>query len=164
MAGMEPKKLSREKLADGSVLLFLKERFQDDMNEDNLIELMQVLRDSILLVPMKVLMSAADAERMRLYEENMKFVAENDIQVVPATATLEDQNYMFIFSQPEQIPVDYSDAVSIMRIPWEKVYQYFIDDEGIYGIVLAPFTENLEIPEELIHAISRMDSALVDEA
>ena len=29
MAGMEPKKLSREKLADGSVLLFLKERFQD---------------------------------------------------------------------------------------------------------------------------------------
>ena len=164
MAGMEPKKLSREKLADGSVLLFLKERFQDDMNEDNLIELMQVLRDSILLVPMKVLMSAADAERMRLYEENMKFVAENDIQVVPATATLEDQNYMFIFSQPEQIHVDYSDAVSIMRIPWEKVYQYFIDDEGIYGIVLDPFTENLEIPEELIHAISRMDSALVDEA
>ena len=51
-----------------------------------------------------------------------------------------------------------------MRIPWEKVYQYFIDDEGIYGIVLDPFTENLEIPEELIHAISRMDSALVDEA
>ena len=100
MAGMEPKKLSREKLADGSVLLFLKERFQDDMNEDNLIELMQVLRDSELYVPMKVLMSAADAERMRLYEENMKFVAENDIQVVPATATLEDQNYMFIFSQP----------------------------------------------------------------
>ena len=164
MAGMEPKKLSREKLADGSVLLFLKERFQDDMNEDNLIELMQVLRDSILLVPMKVLMSAADAERMRLYEENMKFVAENDIQVVPATATLEDQNYMFIFSQPEQIPVDYSDPVNSTRIPWETVYQYFIEDEGIYGIVLDPFTETLEIPEELIHAISRMDSALVDEA
>lgn len=163
MAGMEPKALSREKLADGNILLFLKERFQDDMTEDNLIELMQVLRDSVVIVPMQVLMSAADAERMRLYEENMKFVAENDISVVPATATIEDENYMFIFSQPEQIPVDYSDTVTLMRAPWAKVYEYFTADESIFGIVLDPFTENLEIPEELIHAIAQMESRLVDE-
>lgn len=163
MAGMEPKGLSREKLADGNILLFLKERFQDDMTEDNLIELMQVLRDSTVIVPMKVLMSAADAERMRLYEENMKFVAENDISVVPATANIEDENYMFIFSQPEQIPVDYSDTVTLMRANWAKVYEYFTADESIFGIVLDPFTENLEIPEELIHAIAQMESRLEDE-
>lgn len=163
MAGMEPKGLSREKLADGNILLFLKERFQDDMTEDNLIELMQVLRDSTVIVPMQVLMSAADAERMRLYEENMKFVAENDISVVPATANIEDENYMFIFSQPEQIPVDYSDTVTLMRANWAKVYEYFTADESIFGIVLDPFTENLEIPEELIHAIAQMESRLEDE-
>ena len=163
MAGMEPKGLSREKLADGNILLFLKERFQDDMTEDNLVELMQVLRDSTLILPMQVLMSAADAERMRLYEENMKFVAENDIQVVPATATIEDENYMFIFSQPEQIPVEYSETVTLMRAPFEKVYQYFIDDDSIFGIVLDPFTENLELPAELINAIANMESRLEDE-
>lgn len=163
MAGMEPKELSREKLADGNILLFLKERFQDDMSEENLMELLQTLRDSVLYVPMQVLMSEADAERMRLYNEEMKFVAEHDVSVVPATATIEDQNYMFIFSQPEQIPVDYSDQFSMMRAPWEKVYQYFIDDETIHGIVLDPFTENLEIPEELIHAISKLPSRFAGE-
>lgn len=163
MAGMEPKRLSREKLADGNILLFLKERFQDDMTEDNLIELMQVLRDSTVVIPMQVLMSAADAERMRLYEENMKFVAENDISVVPATMNIEDEKYMFIFSQPEQIPVDYSETVTLMRAPFAKVYEYFTADESIFGIVLDPFTENLELPEELIHAIARMESRLEDE-
>ncbi|MBQ2016531.1 MAG: SseB family protein, partial [Clostridia bacterium] len=118
MADMEPKKLSREKLEDGSVLLLLKERFQDDMTEDNLLELMQVLRDSVVILPMQVLMSAADAERMRLYEENMKFVAENEVQVVPAVSELEGEKYMFIFSQAEQIPVEYSESVTLMRAPY----------------------------------------------
>ena len=164
MADMEPKKLSREKLEDGSVLLLLKERFQDDMTEDNLLELMQVLRDSVVILPMQVLMSAADAERMRLYEENMKFVAENEVQVVPAVSELEGEKYMFIFSQAEQIPVEYSESVTLLRAPYEKVYQYFMEDETLYGIVLDPFTENLELPAELIHSIARMDSHLEDEA
>ncbi len=162
MAGMQPKGLSREKLADGNILLFLKERFQDDQNEDNLLELMQTLRDSILILPMQVMMSSADVERMRLYEENMKFVADNEIEVIPATATIEGENYMFIFSQAEQIPVDYSEAVTLMRAPWEKVYDYFTKDESIYGIVLDPFTENLELPEEIIHAISKMETRFED--
>lgn len=157
MAGMQPKGLSAEKLADGNVLLFLKERFQDDMNEDNLVELMQVLRESVLILPMKVLMSAADEERMRLYEENMKLKVEGDVQVVPATAPIEGENYMFIFSQAEQIPVEYSDSVTLMRAPWQKVYQYLIDDPTIFGIVLDPFTENLELPRELADAISQME-------
>ena len=163
MAGMEPKGLSREKLEDGNVLLFLKERFQDDMNEDNLVELMQVLRDSTVLVGVQVMMSAADQERMRLYEENMKFVAENDVQVIPFTTSIEDENYMFIFSQAEQIPVEFSDQVNIMRAPWAKVYEYFSSDPSIEGIVLDPFTENLELPAELIEAISRMKSRFPDE-
>ena len=164
MADMETKNLSREKLEDGSVLLLLKERFQDDMTEDNLVELMRVLRDSVVILPMQVLMSAADAERMRLYEENMKFVAENEVQVVPAVSELEGEKYMFIFSQSEQIPVEYSESVTLMRAPYEKVYQYFMEDESLSGILLDPFTENLELPAELIHAIARMDSHLVDEA
>ena len=164
MADMETKNLSREKLEDGSVLLLLKERFQDDMTEDNLVELMRVLRDSVVILPMQVLMSAADAERMRLYEENMKFVAENEVQVVPAVSELEGEKYMFIFSQAEQIPVEYSESVTLMRAPYEKVYQYFMEDESLSGILLDPFTENLELPAELIHAIDRMDSHLVDEA
>ncbi|MBQ8083002.1 MAG: SseB family protein [Clostridia bacterium] len=161
---MEPKKLSREKLEDGNILLFVKERFQDDMTEDNLVELMKVLRDSTLILPMQVIMSAADAERMRLYEENMKFVAENDISVVPATAKIDDGNYMFIFSQPEQIPVEYSESVTLMRAPFEKVYQYFSEDSEVDSIVLDPFTENLELPRELINAIAQMESQLEDEA
>ena len=51
-----------------------------------------------------------------------------------------------------------------MRAPYEKVYQYFMEDETLYGIVLDPFTENLELPAEIIHAIARMDSHLEDEA
>ena len=40
----------------------------------------------------------------------------------------------------------------------------FMEDESLSGILLDPFTENLELPAELIHAIARMDSHLVDEA
>ena len=164
MADMEPKNLSREKLEDGSVLVSVKERFQDDMTEENLLELMQILRDSIVILPMQVLMSAADAERMRLYEENMKFVAENEVQVVPAVTEIEGERYMLMFSQPEQIPVDFSESVTLMRAPYERVYQYFTEDESLYGIILDPFTENLELPAELIHGIANMDSHLEDEA
>ena len=160
---VEPNGLSREKLADGNILLSLKERFQDDMNEENLVELMQVLRDSTLILPMQVLMSAADAERMRLYEENMKFVAENDVKVVPATAVIEDENCMFVFSQAEQIPVEYSEVVTLMRAPWPKVYEYYSSDESIDVIVLDPFTENLALPRELVDAISQMDSRFPEE-
>ena len=156
MAGMQPKGLSAEKLADGNVLLFLKERFQDDMNEDNLVELMQVLRESTLIVPMQVLMSASDQEKMKLNDVGVKFVPEDEIRVVPATSVIENENSMFIFSQAEQIPVDYSETVTLMRAPFSRVYQYFTEDTSIFGIVLDPFTENLELPRELIDAIAQM--------
>lgn len=155
--------LTPEKLADGNVLLSVKERFQDDMSEENLMDLMQVLRDSVLLMPMRVIMSAADEERMRLYEENMKLVVENDVQVVPATAPIEDMTCMLIFSQAEQIPVDYSDVVTIMKAPWAKVQEYLFADDSIETVVLDPFTENLEIPRELVSAISQMESRLTEE-
>ena len=160
---IDAKDFTREKLADGNVLLAVKERLQDDMNEDNLIELMQVLRDSVLILPMRVLMSAADEERMRLYEENMKLVVENDVQVLPATATIEGENCMFVFSQAEQIPVEYSDAVTLMRAPRAKVYEYVSGDASLDAIVLDPFTENLELTRELADAISQLPSRLPEE-
>ena len=163
MEKTRPNELSREKLADGNVLLSVKERFQDDMNEDNLVDLMQVLRDSVLILPMQIHMSAADRERMRMYDENMPLVVENDVTVVPATADIEGRTYLFIFSQPEQIPTDYSELVTLMRAPWLKVYEYFIADESLGGIVLDPFTENLELTRELVGAISQMASRLPDE-
>lgn len=163
MVELEQTGLSREKLEDGNVLLSLKERFQDDMNDDNLVELMQVLRDSTLILPMEIRMSAADQERMHLYEEDMKLVMESDVQVLPVTSVIEDENYMFIFSQPEQIPVEFSESVTLMRAPFAKVYQYFSADETIDSIVLDPFTENLALPRELIEAIARMDSRFPEE-
>lgn len=163
MAEMEQKGISREKLADGNVLLSLKERFQDDMNEDNLVELMQVLRESVLILPMKVLMSASDQELLKMNDAGKNLSYENDIQVVPATAAIEGEKYMFIFSQAEQIPVDYSETVTLMRAPWWKVYNYFTADETIHGIVLDPFTENLELPAELLAAINRMTPRVPDE-
>ncbi len=154
---------SREKLEDGNVLLSLKERFRDDMNEDNLMDLMRILRDSTLILPMRVLMSAADEERMRLYEENMKLVMENDVSVVPATAVLEETNYWFVFSQAEQIPVEYSEAVTLMRAPFAKLYQYLMEDATIEAVVLDPFTEDLELPRDLLDAIAQMPSRLEEE-
>lgn len=158
MAGMAPKDLSKEKLADGNILLFLKERFQDDMSEDNLVELMQTLRDSTLILPMQVIMSASDQELMKMNDVGQKFTPEDDIQVLPAVETIAGEKYMFIFSQPEQIPVDYSDAVTLMRAPFLKAYDYYKADGTLSAMVLDPFTENLELPEELLDAISTMES------
>lgn len=157
MAGMQPKGLSKEKLADGNVLLFLKERFQDDMNEDNLVELMQVLRESVLILPMQVIMSKSDQEMMKMNDVGVKFVPEDEIQVLPATTRVEGDKCMFVFSQAEQIPVDYSDAVSLMRAPFLKAYRYFKDDPTIACMLLDPFTENLELPGELLDAIAQME-------
>lgn len=163
MAENKTEGLSREKLADGNVLVSVKERFRDDMTDENLMELMQLLRDSVLILPMRVIMSAADEERMRLYDENMKLVIENEVQVVPATVVIEDKNYLFIFSQAEQIPVEYSDTVTLMKAPFPKVYQYLMEDESIDGTVLDPFSEDLELPRELMGAIAQMPSRLIDE-
>lgn len=157
MAEMRPNELSQEKLADGNVLLSLKERFQDEMTEDNLIELMQVLRESTLILPMQIMMSASDQEKMKLNDVGVNFVPEDEIRVIPAVAAVENENYMFIFSQAEQIPVDYSESVTLMRASFAKVYNYLAEDDTVFGLILDPFTENLELPRELVEAIAQME-------
>lgn len=163
-------KITEEDLADGKMLEEAVSRFNIYSSNDTFIDVLEILRDSIVYVPYNAVLSDKDQERFEKLVNKSKdnldeligleFVAEDETRLVPDILENNGNFFFPIFSTKEAMG-EYGDNFSVMP-------QNIIDiitlaknnDKKPVGIVLNAFSEPFIIDREVWDIIEKMKSRL----
>ncbi len=155
-------KITRKTLENGNLLRRLKHTFLTTQNRHTLMPVLACLRDSEVIVPVRVNVSDADKERI-LSAEKGKSVATNDkVNFEPSLLGSDDGVFLPIFSNAQQLKPDYSQRVTLLTIPAVQAMKMALSIPNINGLVLDAFTEAMLIPKESAELILKMKSRLQD--
>lgn len=153
-------------LADGNILIENKRKLLKEPSDKRLGNLLGLLRDSTLFIPMITVMSNEDKKRMEQAQKDKKeFVPQDELSFKPDTVTGKNGGkYIPVFSQRLQIPTDYLESVQFMPASSVMIvkiaHMVAKDDEEIKGIVLDPFSEPLELPFKMADIIPTIPSSI----
>ena len=162
--------ITEEDLADGKMLEEAVSKFNSNRNNDTFIDVLEILRDSIVYVPYNAVLSDRDQERFEKIinkaGENLdelvglEFVAEDETRLIPDI--LENSgNYFFPIFSTEEAMGEYGDNFS-------KIPQNILDiiplarnnDKKPVGIVLNAFSEPFILDKEVWDIVEKMKSRL----
>lgn len=165
--------ITEEDLADGKMLEEAVSKFNSNRNNDTFIDVLEILRDSIVYMPYNAVLSDRDQER---FEEiinkagenldelvGLEFVAEDETRLIPDI--LENSgNYFFPIFSTEEAMGEYGDNFS-------KIPQNILDiiplarnnDKKPVGIVLNAFSEPFILDKEVWVIVEKLKSRLVKE-
>lgn len=165
-------KISREDLEDGKMLEEAVHIFNSERNEQNLFDVLEILRDSYVWVPCNAIMSEADQARLMdmigdIEDEDLRerlvgkqFVSEGETRFVPDILISGDDFYFPIFSTMEAMG-EYGKGFS-------KVQRHILDviplarnnEHKPVAIVLNAFSEAFELSSELWDILENMKSRI----
>lgn len=165
-------KISREDLEDGKMLEEAVHRFNSERTEQNLFDVLEILRDSYVWVPCNAVMSDADQARLMdmigdIEDEDLRerlvgkqFVSEGETRFVPDILISGDDFYFPIFSTVE-VMGEYGNNFS-------KVQRHILDviplarnnEHKPVAIVLNAFSEAFELSSELWDILENMKSRI----
>lgn len=144
-------RITREMLADGNMLRYLKTKFMNDRSQDNLISLLACMRDSTVLVPMNV--SSADGQE-----------APAALRYRPELLRGPDGGLYFpVFTQKETIPPAFENSFTWTPIEVLQCLRMAHVEEGVTGLVLDAFNEVLTMPMNVADVIPNIPSSLAEE-
>lgn len=171
VSDMNPsRKLTAADLEDGSLLKEAITIFNNDRNEQNLIEIMELLRDSYVWVPCNAVMSDNDQKRMEELIESlngdldklkgMEFVAHDETRLIPDILQNGEAFFFPVFSSAEEMG-EYGDNFS-------KVEKHFLEalnlaknnDRDLAGIVINAFSEPFVLDSQIWDLVENMNSRL----
>lgn len=144
-------KVTREMLADGNMLRYLKTKFMNDRSQDNLISLLACLRDSIVFVPMNVTGGGdgeEDSEPARYRPELLRGP--------------DGGLYFPVFTQKETIPEAFESNFTWTPIEAVQCVRMAHAEDGLTGLVIDAFTEVLTMPMNVADIIEKIPSMLAD--
>lgn len=149
-----------EILADGKVLVTLKQQFLKEKTDEAMFLFMTCLRDSVVYIPMIAMLSDEDKARLErgdtAPEGNVLFRPD----ILPHPSGLK---FFPLFTQKEQIPKPYLDK-GITALPLSVIRAVRLAKEcEVDSIVLDPYTEPCAIPMEAAQKIETLPSALSEE-
>ena len=165
-------KISREDLEDGKMLEEAVHRFNSERTEQNLFDVLEILRDSYVWVPCNAIMSEADQARLMemigdIEDEELcerlvgkQFVSEGETRFVPDILISGDDFYFPIFSTMEAMG-EYGKGFS-------KIQRHILDviplarnnEHKPVAIVLNAFSEAFELSSELWDILENMKSRI----
>lgn len=161
-----------EALKDGKILKSAVHRFVTNRNEDNFLTVLEILRDSEVLVPCNMIMSDEDQKAIEdmIHDTDQlsdlvgkEITNKNEIRMIPDILHSGERYYFPIFSSREEMG-EYGEGFSTMQsnildvIPLARNNQ-----QKLNGIVLNPFTEPFILDEEIWDIVEKMKSSLKDE-
>lgn len=163
-------KITAEDLADGSVLEAVVSRFNKKQNEENLIEVLAVLRDSNVWIPCNAVMADEDRNQIESMIKNNagdieKLVGEKintkgAMRLIPDVLQSGDEFYFPIFSTVEAMG-EYGESFSKVQHSVLKAISMAKNNEkNISGLVLNAFTEPFILDKDLWNAFEKMESSL----
>ena len=136
-----------KELEDGKVLLYLKHRFCDNAVRENLIPLLGCMRDSVLFVPFH------PAGETPVPASPVPYRMVPDILKDPS-----GNGFLPVFSQVQQLPPDYAEQFSITPLKAMDCLALAHQTEGVAGLVLDAFTEQVTRPFEIADALEDFPS------
>ncbi len=149
MEFLEDDFIDPEELADGKVLLYLKNRFRSNTIRENVIPMLGCLRDSVVFVPLK------ESPRGTLPGRR----PQPDLLAAP-----DGGRFLPVFSQREQIPPDYAESFVIAPMNAMDCLSLAHAEENVLGLVLDAFTEQVILPFEIADAMEDFPSRLRPQA
>ena len=167
------KKLTKEGLADGRMLKEAIHAFSSEPNENNLIEVLQLLRDSDVWIPCNLVFSEADEKSWgKLFEAysddpegliGQTVTATDQIRMIPDILQNGGDFFFPVFSSTEEMG-EYGNHFSKIGYSFVKAITLARNNEKkVKGIVINPFTGPFVLEEDLYDLVEKTKSRLVDE-
>ena len=163
--------LTEADLEDGSVLRSAISKFNEDRNQDNLIDVMELLRDSYVWIPCNAILSEEDQAKFEKQIEETNgnidsligeiFTNEESIRMVPDILQNGEDFFFPVFTSEEAMG-EYGNSFS-------KLQKHFLEaiplarnnDKKPVGIVIDAFSEPMVIDKELFEVIENMKSRIM---
>ena len=153
--------INPEDLADGKVLLDLKDKFISEPTQENLFPLLCCLRDSVVSVPFVVEMSEEDKKRAVSTQEGETFTNKDEVKLTADILKAENGMKFFpVFSQEEQMPEEYKQRFTVIPITMMDCLKMAHGDSSVSGLVLDGFTTSFVLPFDLADYMAQIPSRL----
>ena len=135
-----------KELENGDVLVALKSRFAEEKNQENLIALLKCMKDSKVIVPMRIEMSEEDAARIENATDGEEIETRDEIKMVPEILQAKEKRFFPMFSQICQIPKEFGTSHNLMSMPTSEALDMAHQIENLDGIVLDAFSKSVAMP------------------
>ena len=140
------RRLKRSDLEGGRLLKQALIDFNKERNEANYLELMELLRDAVIILPCRSVSSQ---------DEQMK--------LVPDVLKSDDEFFMPVFSSSEEMK-DYAKDLSQIETEFLSVVELALNaDDKLSGIVVDPFSESFILDKQLMETVRKLKSRIVEE-
>lgn len=164
--------LKEEDLEDGKMLKEAISRFNSERNERNLIDVLQILRDSWLWVPCTAILSDRDNDKLERMvkglEENLDelvgqdFVANDNIRFVPDILKNGEDFYFPVFSDEEEMGDYGRDFSKVARHILDVIPLARNNEKNVKGIVINAFGESFILDRKLFDLVEGLESRLLE--
>ena len=168
VSDMNPsKKVTAEDLADGGMLRDAIAKFNKDKTQDNFIEVLEILRDSLVWIPCNVVIGEADEEFLKEIadkdEKEVKgaeFTLQDDMRMIPDILKNGDNYFFPVFSGMDEMGEYGNDFSKVQKHFIEAMSLAIGNEKDVVGIVIDAFSEPMIIDEDLFDIILGMKSRL----
>lgn len=162
------RKLTAEDLEDGSMLEAAIRAFNEERNQEHLIEILEILRDSYVWVPCNAVMSEEDEKRLEemllSLQDNPEalvgeqFVTRGETRMIPDILQSGDAFFFPVFSTAEAMG-EYGESFSkVQKHMLEVLPLARNNDREPVGIVINAFTEPFVLDKEIWDLVEGMKS------
>ena len=149
-------------------------KFALERNEENLIDVLQILRDSWVWVPCTAILSDRDNDKLEQMvkgcEENLDdmigrdFVANDSIRLVPDILKNGDDFYFPVFSDEESMGEYGKDFSKVARHILDVIPLAKNNEKNVKGIVINAFSEPFILDDRLFDLVAGLESRLIETA
>ena len=133
-------------------------RFNNDKTNENLISIMELLRDILIWIPCNAVISDTDVEKLKKAKAGMTFKSTDDIRMIPDILQNGDEYFFPVFTSAAEMG-EYGDNFSKIE-KWflEAIPLAFNNEKKVSGIVINAFTEPFVVPNDLLKIIQEQGS------
>ena len=138
------------------------QKFNQSSTEDNLIDILEILRGIPVWIPCNAIVSEADIDSLKSKKAGDTFQSTDDIRMVPDILQSGDKFFFPVFTSCDEMG-DYGENFS-------KIEKWFIEtipiaqnnEKQITGIVINAFTDAFVLPNKLIEIIRQRGSKIIE--
>jgi hypothetical protein len=161
LSDMNPsKKITLEDLEDGTMLEKAIHIFNEEPNENNLVEILEILRDSFVWIPCNAIIEDNDLENMLSANIGDTIQIEDDLRMVPDILQEGDKLFFPVFSNMEAMG-EYGNYFSKIGKHFIEVIHFAMNyEKDLSGIVINAFSEPFELDKEIWDIVLKMKSRL----
>lgn len=159
--------ITAEDLEDGSMLEAAIHAFHQEQTEENLLDILEILRDSYVWIPCTAVMSERDQlSFIKMLEEKGESIIGENLETEDETRLIPDvlqsgDSFLFpVFSTVDAMG-EYGDDFSKMQQPFlEAISLAEHNKRDIEGIIVNAFTEPFALHKELWNVVKNMKSRI----